>query len=399
MIAPHDAAPPDGHPDLDIASPSHLRTLVLLTATAGGIYLCLRLIGPFVAPLAWALTLAVIFMPLQRWLEARMKSPSLAAFLAVLAIGTIVVVPTFFVGQRLVVQAASGAVLLDEMVQSGEWRDQFETQARLVPLIDRFAEELDLAAAATTITSWLSERATAFLAGSVFQLLSFVLTLYVLFFFLRDRRTALRSLRKLAPLSRSEMNRLIARFDDTIHATVYGTLATSAVQGALGGLMFWWLGLPSPLLWGVVMALLSVVPVLGAFVVWVPAALYLAIDGHWGKGLVLAIWGVVVVGSADNLLRPFMVGKRLEQHTVLAFFSVIGGLVLFGAVGLILGPLVLTFTTVLLEIWAGRNAGDADSSLELGPPVELGTPLLGLAVATPTSPEPRPLETDSPPER
>lgn len=394
MVPENDGAPP---PDNDIASPSHLRTLVLLTATAGGIYLCLRMVGPFVAPLAWALTLAVIFTPLQRWLEARVKSPSLAAFLAVLAIGTIVMVPAFFVGQRLVMQAAEGAVLIDDMVQSGDWKSEIEARARLVPLFHLFAEDLNVAAAATTVTTWLSERATAFLAGSVFQLLGVVLTLYLLFFFLRDRQRALRSLRKLAPLTRPEMDRLIVRFDDTIHATVYGTLATSAVQGTLGGLMFWWLGLPSALLWGVVMALLSVVPVLGAFVVWVPAALYLAIDGDWVKALVLVAWGVLVVGSADNLLRPFMVGKRLQQHTVLAFFSVIGGLVLFGAVGLILGPLVLTFTNVLLEIWAGRNAdienGDSDE------PTDPLPQLLALKTVGPTALEPQPLGATSPPER
>jgi predicted PurR-regulated permease PerM len=268
-----------------------------------------------------------------------------------------------------------------------------------VPVIKLFAEELDLAAFATTVTGWLSERATGVLAGSVFTLLSLVLTLYVLFFFLRDRKLALRSIRLLAPLTRAEWHKLQVRLDDTIHATVYGTLATSLVQGLLGGLMFWFLGLPSALLWGVVMALLSVVPVLGAFIVWVPAALYLAISGDWGKALILAAWGTFVVGSADNLLRPLMVGKRLEQHTVLAFFSVVGGLFLFGAVGLILGPLVLTFTTVLLEIWSGRNAADAANDDEAEPATDLGPPILAPMMAAPTRLEPEPIGTSSPPER
>lgn len=385
--------------DNEIASPSHLRTLVLLTATAGGIYLCLRMGAPFVAPLVWALTLAAIFTPLQRRLEARIKSPSLAALVAVLVIGTIVVVPTFFVGQRLVQQAASGAELIDEKIQSGDW-EEFREQARGgTGLIARFAEDIDLAAFASTVTAWLSERATAVLAGSVFTLLSFTLTLYVLFFFLRDRKLALRSIRQLAPLTRAEWHKLQVRLDDTIHATVYGTLATSMVQGALGGLMFWFLGLPSALLWGVVMALLSVVPVLGAFVVWVPAAIYLAISGDWGKALILTAWGTLVVGSADNLLRPFMVGKRLEQHTVLAFFSVVGGIFVFGAVGLILGPLVLSFTTILLEIWAGRNASADNDTEDAEPAGELGPPILAPQIAAPTRLEPEPLGTSSPPER
>jgi predicted PurR-regulated permease PerM len=405
---------PDAPADNDLTSASHLRTFVLLVATLGGIYLCLRMIGPFVGPLAWAFTLAAIFLPFQAWLERRVRSPSLAAMIAVAVIGAMVVVPVFFVGQRLVLQAADGAVMLDEMVQSGELADGFEAQARRIPLVDRFAEELDLAGAASTITAWLSERAGAFLAGSVFQLVAFCLTLYVLFFLLRDRRQAIRSIHSLVPLTRAEMARLSRRINDTIHATVYGTLAVSVVQGALGGLMFWWLGLPSPLLWGVVMAILAVVPVLGSFVVWLPAALYLGIEGHWIKALILAAWGVLVVGTVDNLLRPILVGKRLEQHTVLAFFSVVGGLILFGASGLILGPLVLTITTVLLEIWAGRKngkgdqenggEGDGDGKDEDEEAEEtagrLGPPLLAPARVGPRAlGGDQPLETSSPPER
>ena len=155
------------------------------------------------------------------------------------------------------------------------------------------------------------------------------------------------------------MDRLFGRVADTIYATVYGTLAVSAVQGLLGGLMFWWLGLQTPLLWGVVMGLLAVVPVVGAFVVWIPAALFLLMEGSWGKALILTLWGMLVVGTIDNLLRPVLVGNRLKLHTVLAFLSVVGGLMLFGASGLILGPVALTITTVLLENWRSRVTTEA----------------------------------------
>ena len=115
--------------------------------------------------------------------------------------------------------------------------------------------------------------------------------------------------------------------------------------------MFWWLGLQAPLLWGVVMGLLAIIPILGAFIVWIPAALFLAIDGHWGQAIVLSLWGLIVVGTIDNLLRPILVGKRLKQHTVLAFISIVGGILVFGPAGLVLGPVALTTTAVLLEIW------------------------------------------------
>ena len=158
------------------------------------------------------------------------------------------------------------------------------------------------------------------------------------------------------PLTRLETEKLLRRVAETVHATVYGTLAVAAVQGTLGGLMFWMLGLPTPLLWGLVMGLLSIVPVLGAFIVWIPAAILLILDGSWARALILAGWGGIVVGGIDNVLRPMFVGNRLRLHTIPAFISIIGGLLLFGAPGFILGPLAATMTMLFIEFWASHEA-------------------------------------------
>jgi predicted PurR-regulated permease PerM len=139
-----------------------------------------------------------------------------------------------------------------------------------------------------------------------------------------------------------------------VQATLYGTVAVAAVQGTLGGLIFWWLGLPTPLLWGLVMGLLAIIPVLGAFVIWVPAAIFLALDGSWGKALILTGWGAVVIGGIDNLLYPMLVGDRLRLHTIPAFVAIVGGLILFGPSGLLLGPLAVTATVFFLELWQVR---------------------------------------------
>lgn len=345
-------------------SRGQVQTLVLLAATILGIYLCYRLALPFLSALAWALALAVLVTPFQRWLESKVKHPNLAAAVSVLMVGFIVVIPATFVGQRLLHEVAKGAELVTAKVDSGEWRRALEAQPRLAPIADRIERQVDLPGTIKTLATWLTTTAGSVLKGSVVQVLAFCLTFYLLFFFLRDRRGALQSLRSLSPLSEAEMDRVFGRVGDTIYATVYGTLAVSAVQGLLGGLMFWWLGLPTPLLWGVVMALLAVVPVLGAFVVWIPAALFLVMEGSWGKALILIVWGAVVVGTVDNVLRPILVGKRLRLHTILAFMSVVGGLSVFGPAGLILGPVTLTVTTVLLEIWRSWAAPEACSRLE-----------------------------------
>ena len=118
--------------------------------------------------------------------------------------------------------------------------------------------------------------------------------------------------------------------------------------------MFWWLGLPAPALWGVMMGLLALVPVLGAFIVWIPAAVFLALEGSWGKALVLTAWGAVVIGLIDNLLYPSLVGNRLRLHTLVVFIAILGGLSVFGAAGLFLGPALVTVALELRRMWRVR---------------------------------------------
>lgn len=342
--------------DNDWGSKNHVQTLVLMMATVLGIYLCYKIAIPFLSVLAWALALAVLFTPLQRWFESKLKFPSLATSVSVLLISLIIVIPAIFVGQKLVLQAVKGTQLIEAKVSSGEWRRILETQPQLVPIADKIIRKFDFAGTVKTFTTRLGSTAGDIVKASVFQVLGLCLIFYVLFFFLRDRRLVLDSIVSLSPLSQAEMDRLFSRVGDTIHATVYGTFAIAAVQGFLGGLMFWWLGLPAPLLWGLVMGLLAVVPMLGAFVIWAPAALFLALDGDWNSALILTLWGMLVVGTIDNLLRPILVGTRLKLHTVLTFLSIVGGLILFGPAGFILGPVTLTVTIALLEIWVGRNS-------------------------------------------
>jgi predicted PurR-regulated permease PerM len=193
--------------------------------------------------------------------------------------------------------------------------------------------------------------------GSVSAIADLLITLFALFFFLRDRRPALRVMRSLVPLSEAETDEVFGRVVDTMYATVYGTLVVALVQGLLGGLMFWVLGIPGALLWGAVMALLAIVPVLGAFIVWVPAALFLALEGSWGKALILTVWGAGVISLIDNLLYPLLVGKRLRLHTLAVFIAIVGGILLFGSAGLILGPVTLAVTVALIDIWGRRTAG------------------------------------------
>jgi predicted PurR-regulated permease PerM len=336
-----------------LGSRSRTRVLVLLAITIAGLAACYLLLAPFLSALAWALALAVLFTPIHRGIESKVDNRSVAALITVLLAGSVIMLPATLLGSRLVIEAAKGAVALKEKIESGDWRRAMEGHETLA-LAAEWVERFDFQSAIGNAASGLAATTASLVQGWVMQLVTALLAFYLLFYFLRDRNAALGWLREISPLSAHEMSRLFARIVDTVQATLYGTVAVAVLQGVLGGLMFGWLGLPNPLLWGLVMGLMAVIPVLGTFVIWVPVAIFLAVEGSWAKALILAAWGTVVVGAIDNLLHPVLVGDRLRLHTIPAFISIVGGVILFGASGLILGPLVVTVTVFALEIWRVR---------------------------------------------
>ena len=334
----------------NLGSPDRMRAFVVLAMTIGALFVCFLLALPFLAALTWALALAILCVPSHRWTESKVKSPSLAALISVCWIGLVVVMPAIWISARLITEAAAGAVLIKEKIASGEWRAIFESRAVLTTLVP-WIEELDLPAAIGGAASWTATKAAAFIRGWILQLVTILLTFYLLFYFLRDRRLVVGWLHEVSPLSTADTGRLFTRIVDTVQATLYGTFAVAVIQGALGGLMFWWLGLPAPLVWGLVMGVLAIVPVLGAFIVWVPVAIFLVLEGHWASALLLTAWGTLVIGAIDTFLYPVLVGDRLKLHTVPSFIAIIGGIIVFGPPGLLLGPVAVATAIVLLEVW------------------------------------------------
>ncbi|MGH9904460.1 MAG: AI-2E family transporter, partial [Pyrinomonadaceae bacterium] len=173
-------------------------------------------------------------------------------------------------------------------------------------------------------------------------------TMYYLF---RDGDNIFEAVRDALPLEKEQATAIMARTRDVIGASVYGVFAIAIIQGTLGGLAFWVLGLPSAIVWGVAMVFLSMIPMLGAFLVWVPAAIYLAVTGHTLKAILLVLWGTLVIGMIDNFLRPKLVGSRTKLHELLIFFAVLGGLQVFGVLGIVLGPVMLAITMALIDVF------------------------------------------------
>ena len=348
------AESPSPDPSSDWLMSGGIRTLALIAVTVGFVAVCALLLWSFLSPLVWALALAVLFAPFHQWLLRHLKRPNLATALALLLIAIIVVVPMFLIGERLVGEAAKGASSLEQSLRSGDWRRAVDASPRLAPVAQWIEDRVDLAGIASTAASWVTSVSTSLLRASAGQVVAIFLTFYFLYFFLRDRDSILDTLRTYSPLKRGEMSKLYDRVGGSLIATLYGTLTVALVQGALGGLMFWFLGLPSPLMWGTVMGMMSIVPVLGTFVIWAPAAAYLAMQDNYQSALIIAVWGAVVIANVDNILYPLLVGSRLQLHNIVAFIAVVGGVVLFGLSGIILGPLIVTLTLFLLDTWRAR---------------------------------------------
>ena len=332
-----------------------IRVFALLAATLLGLYVCFLLVLPFLAALAWALAIAVLTMPAYQYMENRLGNPSLAATIFVVLLALLVVVPLSWVGLKVVGELSSGLAVMQERVASGHLRQILASSPRLEWIANAIEQRIDLASIVSGAATWLTNLGASVVRESLSNLLTVLLTFYLLFYFLRDRRDALGQARLLSPLTDDETDLLFAKASDAIHGVIFGTVITAGVQGVLGGAAFWLLGLSNPLFWGLVMGLLAIVPILGAFVVWLPAAVYLVLTGEWGKATALTAWGGIVIGGVDNILHPVLAGGRLRLHTIPMFISIVGGLMLFGASGLILGPLTFTMTMVLLEVWRTRT--------------------------------------------
>lgn len=335
-------------------SRARIRAGALALLTGVGIYLCYRLAQPCFPSLVWAGALALIFTPLQRWMEARVKGPNLSAACAMAIIGLLVVVPATWFTQKIAEQAITVPQNIQKQIATGKWHTHGEEDSRINRFLTLIQQQVSSPENASAAMSWVKGSISKLARQSAIAAVQVSLTLYFLFHFLRDRVRVLKNIRSFLPLSESDIDTLFSRVSDTIHATLYGMLALSALQGLLGGLMFWWLGVPSPWFWALVAAVFAFVPVVDTFVLWLPAAVYLGLEGRWGEALGVAALGSLLVRGIENFLYPVLVRNRLKVPSIAIFVALVGGLLLFGWSGLVLGPVLVTVTSALIEICAKR---------------------------------------------
>lgn len=336
----------------------HPPLLILLVIAASIAFLAL--IGGFWQPIFWAAVIGILFRPLHLRLAERLAGRrSLAAGLTLVVIFFTVLLPAMLLASILTAEAAG----VFKRIQSGEldvgaliawikaWLPAISDWAAKVGIdIDELSQKLSQAAVnGSRFVASLALRAGQNAATFV---LMFALMLYLLFFVLRDSDLMVAEIKRVMPLPAEHKARLFSKLAEVSRATVKGTLIVGLVQGGLGGLAFAVLGIQGAVFWGVVMVILSVLPAVGAGLVWGPAAIYLITTGDWAKGAFLLGFGVLVIGLVDNFLRPALVGRDTKMPDYLILFSTLGGLGLVGITGFVLGPMIAALFLTSWQIFA-----------------------------------------------
>ena len=343
---------------------STVRWWLLLFVTAISLYLCWRMIQPFLGVVAWATVLVIVFYPVHKRLSQRIKRPSLTALVSCVLVILIILVPVALI-TLAVVNELAGAVQSLQAAVNYVLDPNSRLAGPVLNFLSRFVDinqlrsEEFLLARLKGVSGQIAGQTLGFLGGLASFFIQMFFVVFTMYYFFKDGENISRTIRDSLPLEREQADGIISRTREVIDASVYGVLSIAIIQGILGGLAFWVLGLPSAIIWGVVMTFLSMVPMLGAFLVWVPGAIYLALTGHWAKAVMLAVWGTLVIGMVDNFLRPKLVGSRTRLHELLIFFAVLGGLNVFGVLGVVLGPVVVAITLALVDVYrtAGRSTG------------------------------------------
>jgi predicted PurR-regulated permease PerM len=336
---------------------------MLLALTLATLYLTYRLAEPFLSAIAGAIVLAIAFLPFHNWIRTRLGRPGPAALISTLAVLLLVLVPATVIGVTAVrelregyseisrrgsneggIAAYVGHLLDIPLARVSQWSGIPEQEIR-----EEVSSRLSQAVAATV--KFLTQSIASFGAG----LFQGVAAFFTLFFLFRDGPAWGHRLARLLPLEESVTERIYAQVAQAIIANLYGVVAVSCAQGFLLAIGFMIAGLPSPVLWGVVTAFTSLIPLVGSGAVWLPASLILLASGSTGKAIFLAAWGGGLVSMCDNVVRPLVIGGRTHLNPLLIFFSLLGGVQLFGLVGLFLGPVIVSVTIVLLGLLEERN--------------------------------------------
>lgn len=352
-------------------------------------YIFFLILRPYLSYLIWGALLAMIANPLNSRLRNRVRSDNLRALIMSVIVVAVLIVPAALLTLGLVSEAtdmynafreASAEGKFDFILEPEAYRWNEKVSEFLKPYVDisRIDVEGFISDNLRRLTTYLAGKVSSVVGNISMAIISFVFIIFSMFFFIRDGDRIAEYMWNILPMSEDLRHDLATQQKEVIEASIYGGLIIAAVQGGLGALIFLILGLPSPLFWGVVMAFLSIIPLVGPWAVYLPTAVILFLTGSWVKAVILLVFGSIVVSQADNFLRPVIVGKRAKIPTLILLFSMLGGLRLFGILGLLLGPIIASMVLTLVNFYRNlsrdiRDAGAGEPPVS-EPPGPGGAP-------------------------
>ncbi len=318
-------------------------------------YLLFRIFDPFLGPLGWAAVLAIFIYPWHERLTVR-YGHARAAGLSTLIVALLIIGPGLLLLTAFVRESRAALAQLDRNVLNEQLAWSERTWERMRVLIPG-APQADLASLLDTAirraAGFLALRAGGLLADIVVFIFQLFVTLLAVFFLLRDTNSIMRVMRRALPFDDVRRERIIRQTRELVYASVASALLIASLQGLAGGMVFAILGLAAPVFWGVVMGFFALLPFVGTWVVWLPAAIWLIATGHVARGVALAVLGATIVASIDNFLRPALLSGRAQMNGLLMFISLLGGVSVFGVLGLVLGPLIVAIVGGLFEAYTG----------------------------------------------
>ncbi len=343
------------------AGQSGLARIFLLIILAVAIYLVGRILKPFFPALAWAAILATVFYPLYQWIGRYLHRRELASVLCCFLLTVAIILPVVLLVIAMARESVKAYKTLENTISSGVPAKiaAIHKSSAYKTLIEKLGEmglpEPDIGRAVMRAvragSRFLVEHTALLISGFMNFVLQLFVMLFGLYYLFLHGPAILHELRSLVPLRREYEEQIIQKFTGVVHATFTGSIAVALIQGALGGVGFLIFGLPAPLLWGASMALVSLVPVVGTALIWGPVVIFYLLTGAILKGLLMLLVFGVAVASVDNILKPILIKRGMGIHTLWVFVSIIGGLSVFGFLGLVLGPFLFTILVVLLEIY------------------------------------------------
>lgn len=341
--------------------------LVLALFTAAALYACFLLFRPYLTPILFASVVAIVFYPLHRRIRVSLRNASASALASTLITILLIVVPLTFLllaitnevtglYQSLAARSAEAGGIMPYFLHASERLNSWAHRRFSLPALD--VRGL-LLSRLETASAYLLRFSGSLVSNTLALVVNAVIALIVLFFLFRDGERFIARLMEFIPMAPDRTSELQTRITSTVRTNFYSSFVIGTLQGTLTGITFWALGIESPVLWGIVTAFFSLIPFVGTAAVWVPAAVVLLLTGHVVKGLILLGVGAGVIGTVDNIVRPLLVHKGVPLHPILLFFSFLGGVSLLGPLGLFVGPVIVSVTAALLEMFKQDMVSDS----------------------------------------